>query len=130
VKRSTVVGVVALGLGVAAIGTPVATAGTMHAWQSSIASGSAPDPGKIRTDTLSSGGKAYFLGPNRDSGSAGPAAATNPSFGSNVDANNPRQDLAGGQSETAIAVAGQRVMAGWNDSTGFLVQPSTACARR
>ncbi len=128
-KRSTVIGMVALGLGAATIGTPVATAGTTHSWRSGAAaavSGQPPAPGKIRTDALSSGGKAYFLGPNRDSGSNAPAGPTNTiSLGSNVDANNPRQDLAAGQSETAIAAAGQRVLVGWNDATGFLVAPST-----
>jgi hypothetical protein len=46
-------------------------------------------------------------------------------FGTNVDANDPNQDLAAGQSETAIAAAGSTVVTAWNDATAFLVQPST-----
>jgi hypothetical protein len=46
--------------------------------------------------------------------------ATNPSFGSNVDANDPSQDLAGGQSETSIgATSNGDVLTAWNDVSGF-----------
>lgn len=76
---------------------------------------------------LSAGGWAWFLGPDGGAEAEGqaPATATHPRFGSNVDANDPNRDLAGGQSETAIAASGQRVMVGWNDISGFLEDDST-----
>jgi hypothetical protein len=82
-----------------------------------------PSPGKIKMDTLSSAARAWWLGvgagvkPNLR-----PAAVT---FGTNVDANDPNQDFGAGQSETAIAAAGNRVMAAWNDVSGFLFLPTT-----
>jgi hypothetical protein len=52
--------------------------------------------------------------------------AATPSFGSNVDANDPSQDLAGGQSETSIgANANDGVLTMWNDVSGFLWPDST-----
>jgi hypothetical protein len=62
--------------------------------------------------------------------SSGPAshssvASNNPSFGSNVDAANPREDhspsgtQAYGQSEVSVAASGGYVVEAWNDSTGF-----------
>lgn len=86
--------------------------------------GQAVSPGKIRTDGLSSGAKAWFLGPDTQSGRTR-AGTSRVAFGSNVDANDPRADLAAGQSETAIAASGGTVLAAWNDATGFLVQPAT-----
>lgn len=80
--------------------------------------------GKIDVSYLSSGAKAFFLGPQA-AGDPGPAGLAGPSLGSNVDANDPQQDLAAGQSESAIAAAGHRVMVAWNDATGFIVRPST-----
>jgi hypothetical protein len=48
------------------------------------------------------------------------------SFGSNVDAANPQEDTAGGQSEEAIAAApGGHVLAAWNDITGVMFAPTT-----
>lgn len=49
-----------------------------------------------------------------------------PKFGPNVDATSPNEDLAAGQSETAIAAAGKYVVSLWNDGTGFLIADSTA----
>jgi len=46
-------------------------------------------------------------------------------FGDNVDANDPREDLVPGQSESAIAAAGSTVVVGWNDASGFVVAPAT-----
>jgi hypothetical protein len=78
---------------------------------------------------LSSGLRMWLAGP--------PAArqpqrqAAPPSFGANVDANEPGRDLAAGQSETAIAAqrggGGRRlVVAGWNDISAFLVADPTS----
>jgi len=50
---------------------------------------------------------------------------SNPSFGSNVDAANPREDRSPsgvqsyGQSETSVAASGSYVVEAWNDATGF-----------
>jgi hypothetical protein len=74
---------------------------------------------------LSQGARAWLLGAQLPDGEFGRLAPT-PSFGSNVDANDPTQDLLGGQSETAIAAAGAgRVMTAWNDATFFLSTTST-----
>lgn len=83
-----------------------------------------PAPGQIKVQSLSSGGRAWFDGPQLGSGKP-PFAAARVAFGGNTDANNPQADLAAGQSETAVAAAGSTVVAAWNDATGFLVSPST-----
>src|SRR5437764_8122151 len=61
---------------------------------------------------------------------ARPAAGAAGGFGTNVDAADPSEDLAGGQSETAIAAGtfhGQRrVLVGWNDITGQFAADATA----
>src|SRR5712691_1190821 len=46
-------------------------------------------------------------------------------FGSNVDATDPSEDLASGQSETAVAALGRYVVSAWNDASGFLVGDAT-----
>jgi len=79
---------------------------------------------KVKYDCmLSSGGRMFFNGPS-GSGQGNPATAT-PTFGTNVDAADPNEDVASGQSETAIAANGSRVVATWNDASGFFVGPST-----
>src|SRR2546421_4110127 len=80
-------------------------------------------PGRIHLDTVSSGARTWFQGPQP--GSERPDATRRLAFGSNVDANDPQQDLGAGQSETAIAAAGRTVLAAWNDISGALVAPST-----
>jgi hypothetical protein len=80
-----------------------------------------------RTGRLSAGLRTWLAGP--------PAATANarrmatPTLGSNVDANDPGMDLAAGQSETAIAAQRRGttalVMAGWNDISGILADPTT-----
>jgi hypothetical protein len=80
---------------------------------------------------ISSGARAWVLASRAAAPSpfqaltvAGPVPL--PSFGTNVDANDPARDLAAGQSETAIgATATGRVMVAWNDVTGFLSPDST-----
>jgi hypothetical protein len=81
------------------------------------------NPGKIDLNTVSSGARAWFLGPQ--SGPIGPDAKRRLAFGSNVDANDPQGDVAAGQSETAIAASGRTVVAAWNDASGLLVGPTT-----
>lgn len=55
-----------------------------------------------------------------------PARSSSPSFGSNVDAANPQEDTAGGQSEEAIAAApGGHVLVAWNDITGIMFSPTS-----
>lgn len=74
---------------------------------------------------VSQGAQAW-LNPPRASDIArhgGRAAAV--AFGTNVDAADPQEDLAAGQSETAIdGTTSGRVMVAWNDATGFTVQPT------
>jgi hypothetical protein len=79
-------------------------------------------------NVLSQGARAWLQGPG--AAAALPHALTPPSFGSNVDANDPNKDLAAGQSETAIAAqfrtgAPALVMAAWNDATALAVTDST-----
>jgi hypothetical protein len=72
---------------------------------------------------ISQGVRAWLNGPN---GGASPAAQTvRVSFGTNVDAANPNEDLLAGQSETAIGAEGAKVLASWNDITGFAFNEST-----
>jgi len=87
-----------------------------------------PSPGAIDVQRLSSGAKAWFNGPASDGGVGVSPTHTGPvTFGTNVDANTPKKDLAAGQSETAIAAAAstRTVVSAWNDATGFVVAPST-----
>lgn len=71
----------------------------------------------------SSGAEMACNGP-QPNGSSQPGT-NNPSFGSNVDAANPNEDItpsgtrAYGQSEVSIASVGSYVVEGWNDATGF-----------
>jgi hypothetical protein len=83
-------------------------------------------PNHINPKGLSQGGQAWWFGPNlgNQNLSKVPRQATSV-YSTNVDAANPNEDLAPGQSETAIAAAGSRVMAAWNDATGFFIKPST-----
>src|SRR5690242_1029625 len=80
-------------------------------------------PNHINPQGLSQGGQAWWLGPNLTGISQTPIVPA--VAGANVDAANPNEDLAPGQSETAIAASGNLVMAAWNDATGFFVLPST-----
>lgn len=82
-------------------------------------------PGSLDVSALSSGGRAWFEGRPASESVAPRRFDSRLAFGTNVDANNPRLDLAAGQSETAIAAAGSTVVAAWNDASGFFVGPST-----
>ncbi len=85
-----------------------------------------PDTSNLNPEILSSGARAWLLGPEFTPAAAAAAQArATPSFGTNVDAADPQEDLAAGQSETSIAASGTHVLAAWNDATGFFVQPST-----
>jgi hypothetical protein len=61
------------------------------------------------------------LDQSRDAGSRSDA----PTFNGNVDATNFNEDLASGQSETAIGALGRYVATAWNDATGFIITDST-----
>ena len=69
-----------------------------------------------------SGGTRMWLKPPKPDAAGGPFAPVprGPAFGTNVDANDPTHDLAAGQSETAIAASGDRVLVAWNDASAFL----------
>ncbi len=83
--------------------------------------------GELPVKRFSQGVRAWLRGPASTWRRAQAPAALGPSFGSNVDANDPALDLIAGQAETAIGVAGSRVLVAWNDASGFLVTdpPST-----
>jgi len=78
---------------------------------------------------LSQGGQMFCKGPQSNGPSSATASATgsssNPSFGSNVDAATPQEDVTPsgvqihGQSETSVAASGPYVVEAWNDGTGF-----------
>ncbi len=80
---------------------------------------------------LSQGGQMFCNGPqpNGPPSASASASATssssNPSFGSNVDAASPQEDVTPsgvqihGQSETSVAASGPYVVEAWNDGTGF-----------
>jgi hypothetical protein len=80
---------------------------------------------------LSAGARAWLFGPPTPV-EQNLFSALTPSFGSNVDAAEPQEDLAGGQSETAIAAANaggqRRVLAAWNDASAF-AQPNSTLPR-
>lgn len=87
-----------------------------------------PPPKQITNpNVLSAGAKTWWyanLGQLKNVQRAPFLSPAKSSFGSNVDAANPSEDLGAGQSETAIAATGNLVMAAWNDATGFF---ATAC---
>src|SRR5205085_2672916 len=71
---------------------------------------------------VSQGANAW-LNPPRALSQRPDAAGRSISIGSNVDAADVNEDLLAGQSETAIAAsASGRVVAAWNDATGFAFQ--------
>jgi hypothetical protein len=78
----------------------------------------------------SQGANEFCFGPQVSTGLQH-AVTKSASFGSNVNAANPSEDIvpsgvrAYGQSETSIAASGQYVVEAWNDSTGFF---SPACS--
>jgi hypothetical protein len=85
--------------------------------------------GHVKDEKMfSSGARGWMLGPQEPAAGATMSLQT-PSFGSNVDAALPQEDLGGGQSETAIAAANaggqRRVLAAWNDASAFLQSDST-----
>jgi hypothetical protein len=74
---------------------------------------------------VSQGAQAWLNPPRAAHAAAGHATPASVALGTNVDAADPNEDLAAGQSETAIdATTAGRVMVAWNDATGFAVQPT------
>jgi hypothetical protein len=78
----------------------------------------------------SQGAQMFCFGPQSTSSAQAQStsktlASSKPSFGSNVDAANPQEDVTPsgvqvhGQSETSVASAGPYVVEAWNDGTGF-----------
>src|SRR6266581_6391975 len=79
---------------------------------------------------LSQGGQMFCKGPQSNGPSSSlrtstSIASSSPSFGSNVDAASPQEDVTPsgvqihGQSEVSVASAGPYVVEAWNDGTGF-----------
>jgi hypothetical protein len=119
-RRRRAAGTAALAVALAAATLVGTTPGT------STAAGARRSAGAVDTKVLSAGGRAWFEPPTSELGRVqSEALPRRIAFGGNVDANDPQKDLAAGQSETAIAAARATVVAAWNDSSGFLVQPST-----
>lgn len=114
----------ALVLSIILVGSVLAAyAGPTTTRHNSAASGNNPFCSRIGSNIqASSGAKMYCFGVQS---SSPPPATTSPSFGTNVDAANQREDitLSGirgyGQSEVSIAGIGSYVVEAWNDSTGF-----------
>ncbi len=84
----------------------------------------------IRDERWLSVGARMWLNREADSGGRDSAQDTalsynTPSFGTNVDANDPSKDLAAGQYEPAIAARSGHVMAAWSDLSGSLRTDST-----
>jgi hypothetical protein len=83
--------------------------------------------GKIgKSVQVSQGGQMFCFGPHSTTSAQAKAnTSAGTSFGSNVDAANPQEDVTPsgvaipGQSETSIAAAGPYVVEAWNDGTGF-----------
>ena len=84
-------------------------------------------PNHINPRGLSQGAQAWWFGPDLPLNTSWPPlpATSVTGSGGNVDAANPNEDLAPGQSETAIAASKNLVMEAWNDASGFFVFPST-----
>jgi hypothetical protein len=83
-----------------------------------------------KTLELSQGGQMFCkgpqsTGPSSSSSTSVTSSSSNPSFGSNVDAATPQEDVTPsgvqihGQSEVSVASAGPYVVEAWNDGTGF-----------
>jgi hypothetical protein len=72
---------------------------------------------------LSTGARLWLNG--IDAPQEGDPGAPRIAFGTNVDAADPSEDLLAGQAETAIGATGHRVLASWNDITGFAFNDST-----
>ncbi|MDX6317549.1 MAG: hypothetical protein QOD35_949 [Nocardioidaceae bacterium] len=131
--RSSAAGVAAAVSTVALVGSALGTgtaasAGTALAGHDSGPHGFGHRPhGAIDVSSLSQGARAWFTGPLAGGGDEPPFKAGRVAFGTNVDANNPLRDLVPTQDESAIAAASSTntVVVAWNDSTGFVVQPST-----
>ena len=84
-------------------------------------------PNHINPRGLSQGAQAWWFGPALSGNPTWPPlpGANLTTSGANVDAANPNEDLAPGQSETAIAASGNLVMEAWNDASAFFISPST-----
>lgn len=112
-------GVLSLSTGASAQAAPAPAAGTLRDHVATALG---------HPNLLSSGLRTWLAG--RPTAHADARRMTTPSIGANVDANDPALDLAAGQSETAIAAQRRGitalVMAGWNDISGELADPTTA----
>src|SRR6478736_2332659 len=96
-------------------------AGVVLVWGGSVSAG-AQSPLRqvvaqhLRARGLSQGVREWLNPPKFTPAAASHFSSNSLSFGSNVDAADPREDVASGQSETAIdASASGRVMVAWND---------------
>jgi hypothetical protein len=131
--RSRAAGVAAAVSMVALVGSAFGTSTAVSAGTARSGDGSAPHGfghrphGAIDLSSLSFGARAWFNGPIAGGDGEPPFKANHVAFGTNVDPNDPSRDLVATQAESAIAAASstKTVVAAWNDSTAFVVQPST-----
>ena len=79
---------------------------------------SLPDKGQFPQNAASGGSPSS---PGRGMSATSPMVL----FGTNAAASDQTEDLAPGQSETAVAALGNNVVSTWNDATGFLVSDPT-----
>jgi hypothetical protein len=84
-------------------------------------------PNHINPHGLSQGAQAWWFGPTAPANLPWRPLPTTDAAGPfvNVDAANPNEDVAPGQSETAIAASKNLVMSAWNDASTFFILPST-----
>jgi hypothetical protein len=80
---------------------------------------------RLHARWVSQGAQAWLTPPRAAASGGNAGQAGSVAFGSNVDAADPQEDLAAGQSETAIdGTTSGRVLVAWNDATGFTIQPT------
>ncbi len=73
----------------------------------------------------SAGTRQATFSPSTSPSSTTGSGASAAKFGPNVDATDPSEDVASGQSETAVAASGQFVVSAFNDATGFFFADPT-----
>ena len=102
------------------------SAARLHAASPKASTNSNPFCSRLgKSIQASQGAQEWCFGPQANGPSSHTASPNNPSFGSNVDAANPREDRTPsgaeiyGQSEVSVAGIGPYVVEAWNDATGF-----------
>jgi hypothetical protein len=128
---TTLVMIIALCLPVAVLAMHPQVAHAAAAQATSASKGNPICSKNGKSIELSQGGQMWCNGPQPNgpsssaTASATSSSSSNTSFGSNVDAASPQEDVTPsgvqihGQSETSVAASGPYVVEAWNDGTGF-----------